>query len=152
MDGKAIPNRTLVGLIGDMAELVARAFFGGLAAAVAMGAAILALSASAQASTQTAAYTPLGDFVTASASGNKTWSAAPTPVVDHTSAGVGALWAKGTSEGFEASSSSDESADALQLLLGLVALLSAAMVAVAAYVPTRVAASPRALRSPAGRS
>jgi len=138
MDSKAIPNRTLVGLIGDMAELLARAFFGGLAAAVAMGAAILALSASAQASPHTAAYPPLGIVITASASGNKPWSAAPTPVVDQTSAGVGALWAKAPSQDFEASSGSDDASDALQLLLGLVALLSAGMVAVVGHRAERI--------------
>ena len=96
MDSKAIPNRTVVGLIGDMAELLARAFFGGLAAAVAMGAAILALSASAQASPHTAAFPPLGYVVAAS-------------------------------------SGSDDASDALQLLLGLVALLSAGVVAVVGH-------------------
>ena len=51
MDGKAAPGRSLLQLVGDMAELVAKAFFSGLAAAVAMGAAILALSMNAQAAT-----------------------------------------------------------------------------------------------------
>src|SRR5688572_7158280 len=52
MDGRtAAPRRSAIELIGDMAELLARAFFGGLAAAVAMGAAILALSANTQAAT-----------------------------------------------------------------------------------------------------
>ena len=51
MDGKAAPKRTPVDLIGDMIELVFRAFVGGLAAAVAMSLAILALSATAQAAT-----------------------------------------------------------------------------------------------------
>jgi Ca-activated chloride channel family protein len=43
------PTRRLEDAIGDLAELVARAFFGGLAAAVALSLAILALSATAQA-------------------------------------------------------------------------------------------------------
>jgi Ca-activated chloride channel family protein len=51
MDSSAAPRSTFLQLVADMAELVARAFFGGLAAAVAMGAAILALSANAQAAT-----------------------------------------------------------------------------------------------------
>ena len=51
MDASTAPRRTFLQLIGDMAELVAKAFFGGLAAAVAMGAAILALSSNAQATT-----------------------------------------------------------------------------------------------------
>jgi Ca-activated chloride channel family protein len=52
MDGKATdPRRTFFELVGDMAELVARAFLSGLAAAVAMSLAILALSANAQAAT-----------------------------------------------------------------------------------------------------
>lgn len=51
MDGKAAPKRTPVDLIGDMIELVFRAFVGGVAAAVAMSLAILALSATAQAAT-----------------------------------------------------------------------------------------------------
>jgi Ca-activated chloride channel family protein len=52
MDGKAaVPRSTLVQLVADMAELVARAFFGGTAAAIAMAAAILVLSAGAQAAT-----------------------------------------------------------------------------------------------------
>jgi len=51
MDGKAVSRGKLVEVVGDMAELVARAFFGGLAAAVAMGAAILALSMNAHAAT-----------------------------------------------------------------------------------------------------
>lgn len=49
MDGKAAARSTLVRLVADMAELVARAFFGGTAAAVAMAAAILLLSIGAQA-------------------------------------------------------------------------------------------------------
>ena len=49
MDGKAAPGRSMLQLVGDMAELVAKAFFGGLAAAVAMAVAILALSMNAQA-------------------------------------------------------------------------------------------------------
>ena len=53
MEGKsaAASGRTLSDLVADMAELLARAFFGGLAAAVAMSLAILALSANAQAAT-----------------------------------------------------------------------------------------------------
>jgi len=51
MDGKAAPKRTPVDLVGDMIELVFRAFVGGVAAAVAMSLAILALSATAQAAT-----------------------------------------------------------------------------------------------------
>lgn len=52
MDGKATdPRRTFFEMVGDMAELVARAFLSGLAAAVAMSLAILALSANAQAAT-----------------------------------------------------------------------------------------------------
>jgi Ca-activated chloride channel family protein len=51
MDGKAVTKRTLVDMAGDWAGLVARAFFGGLGAAVAMSLAILALSAGAQAAT-----------------------------------------------------------------------------------------------------
>ena len=51
MDGKAVSQRTLMDLVRDMAGLVARAFFGGLGAAVAMSLAILALSAGAQAAT-----------------------------------------------------------------------------------------------------
>ena len=51
MDGKAAPKRTPVDLVGDMIELVFRAFVGGVAAAVAMSLAILALSAGAQAAT-----------------------------------------------------------------------------------------------------
>jgi Ca-activated chloride channel family protein len=48
MDGRAA-RRSGFELVGDMAELVARAFFGGLAAAVAMSLAILLLAANAQA-------------------------------------------------------------------------------------------------------
>src|SRR5688572_27377433 len=51
MDASTAPRRTFLQLVGDMAELVAKAFFGGLAAAVAMGAAILALSSNTQAAT-----------------------------------------------------------------------------------------------------
>ena len=52
MDRKAAaPDRTLLEMFGDLAELVARAFFSGLAAAVAMSVAILALSTNARAAT-----------------------------------------------------------------------------------------------------
>jgi len=57
MDGKAAPTRTPTDLVGDMIELVARAFVGGVAAAVAMSLAILALSATAQAATVNEAKT-----------------------------------------------------------------------------------------------
>jgi Ca-activated chloride channel homolog len=57
MDGKAVPKRTPVDLLGDMIELVVRAFVGGVAAAVAMSLAILALSATAQAATLNEAKT-----------------------------------------------------------------------------------------------
>ena len=51
MQGKTVgrSSHTLQQVIGDLAELVAKAFFGGLGAAVAMSLAILALSASVQA-------------------------------------------------------------------------------------------------------
>ena len=50
MEGKAVAGRLSVKqVIGDLAELVAKAFFGGLGAAVAMALAILALSANVQA-------------------------------------------------------------------------------------------------------
>ena len=59
MDGKATtaPRRTFFELVGDMVELVARAFLGGIAAAVAMSLAILALSSTAQAATLNDAHT-----------------------------------------------------------------------------------------------
>lgn len=50
MEGRAVAGRlSAKQVIGDLAELVARAFFGGLGAAVAMSLAILALSANVQA-------------------------------------------------------------------------------------------------------
>ena len=57
MDGKAAPKRTPVDLVGDMIELVVRAVVGGVAAAVVMSLAILALSATAQAATLNEAKT-----------------------------------------------------------------------------------------------
>src|SRR5688572_12278194 len=51
MQGKAEPKIKLQDAIGDLVELVAKAFFGGLGAAVAMSLAILALSATVQAAT-----------------------------------------------------------------------------------------------------
>ena len=122
MDGKTTPNRTLLGLVGDMAELLARAFFGGLAAAVAMGAAILVLSTGAQAQPFSASYPPLGAIVATSASFDEPRSAAPTPVAGRKSAGAGALWA-GTQLA--------ETGDLVQVL-GLLALLSAGAVAAVA--------------------
>jgi len=121
MEGKTTPNRTLIGLVGDMAELLARAFFGGLAAAVAMAAAILLLSTSAQAQPFAASHPALDAIVATSASFDEPRSAAPTPVAGRKSAGAGALWAR---------RSTDDAAGALPLLLGLVALLSAGTVAV----------------------
>jgi hypothetical protein len=122
MDGKTTPNGTLLGLVGDMAELLARAFFGGLAAAVAMGAAILVLSTGAQAQPFSASYPPLGAIVATSASFDEPRSAAPTPAAGRKSAGAGALWA-GTQHA--------ETGDLVQAL-GLLALLSAGAVAVVA--------------------
>ena len=124
MDGDATPNRTLAGLVADMAELVARAFFGGIAAAVAMGAAILLLSTGAQASALAASRPALGAVVAARAGANPTWSAAPTPDAGRTSAGAGALWANALRTDGEAS---------LQAL-GVLGLLSAAAVAAVAMV------------------
>jgi Ca-activated chloride channel family protein len=58
MDGNtAGPKRTFLELLGDMAEIVARAFVSGVAAAVAMSLAILALSSTAQAATPNDAKT-----------------------------------------------------------------------------------------------
>jgi Ca-activated chloride channel family protein len=58
MDGStAAPKRTFLELLGDMAELVARAFVSGIAAAVAMSLAILALSGTAHAATLNEAKT-----------------------------------------------------------------------------------------------
>jgi Ca-activated chloride channel family protein len=51
MDGGTAPKRTLLEAIGDLAELVARAFLSGVAVAVAMSLGILLLSSSAQAAT-----------------------------------------------------------------------------------------------------
>ena len=64
-------------VITDFVELIAKAFFGGLGAAVLMGLAILALSASAQA----APFKPTQE------------RGAHAPI-DRNASGVGALWAR----------------------------------------------------------
>lgn len=108
MDGDAKPNRTLAGLVADMAELVARAFFGGIAAAVAMGAAILFLSTGAQAQPYAASMT-------------EPWSVASPPEAGKAT-GADALWARPMPA---------ETGEMVQAL-GALALLSAVVVVVVA--------------------
>jgi hypothetical protein len=80
MDRKAFEH-DIQEVIADFVELIAKAFFGGLAAAVAMGLAILVLSANAQAATPD--HLP----------GNQPRSLALTPPIDRSTSGVSALWA-----------------------------------------------------------
>lgn len=129
MDGKATtqPRRTLLELVGDMAELVARAFLSGIAAAVAMSLAILALSATAQATTPNEAVVP-------GTSGNQPWSVAPAPDADRNAAGAGALWATPKIAGRRDEPAQTDAAATLQLVLGLLALLAAGIVAVVSRI------------------
>ena len=121
MNGDATPNRTLAGLVADMAELVARAFFGGIAVAVAMGAAILVLSTGAQAQPYSASMT-------------EPWSVASPPEAGHTAAGAGALWARPMPA---------ESGEMVQAL-GALARLSAGVVVV---VACRIDTSPDSMKA-----
>ncbi|MGZ5080935.1 MAG: hypothetical protein ACXWHZ_16140 [Usitatibacter sp.] len=143
MEGKVVV-RTQAG-IGDLVEILAKALLSGIGVAVAMSLAILALCAAAQAATLDESKT-------------EPWSVAPTPPHYAQAAGVGALWARtdmanlmdaaareadpaelrpavmivtvpqDSGDGMRHSQS--DTASTLNLLLGLIALMSIGMVAV----------------------
>jgi hypothetical protein len=127
MEGKAVVKTQ--SMLGDLVELLAKAILSGIGVAIAMSLAILALSASAQAAGETQAGI---EVIETSFRGNQPGSVAPTPSNDAQAASVGALWATGKAPG-----PPDEAT--LQMLLGLIALMSAALVAVIGRVDMALA-------------